>query len=47
MVGDDGDRVCNSLKILADYCKKLTIIDVIVLLGGGEGVGEVSTGVQI
>ena len=53
MIGDDGNRVCGFLEILVpffqsqDYRKEFMVIDVIVVLCGGEGVGEVCTRVQI
>ena len=53
VVSDGGDRMHGPLEILApffqcqDYHKKFTVIDVIVLLGVGEGAGEVSAGVQV
>ena len=51
MVGDDGNRMCGFLEILIpflqcqDHCKEFAIIDIVVSLGGGEGVEVVSTGV--
>ena len=50
MVGDDGDIVCSSLEILTPffqcqiYCKKFTVIDIIVSCSKGEGMRKVSTG---
>ena len=49
MVSDGGDRMCGSLEVLTpflqcqDYCKELTIIDIVVSLGGGEGMRVVNT----
>ena len=51
MIHDDGDRVCGPLEIMMplfqcqDHCKEFIIIDIIVLLGGGEGARVVSAGV--
>ena len=49
MICDDGDRVCGSLEILApflqgqDYSEEFPVVDVVVALGGREGVREVGT----
>ena len=53
MVGEDGDRVRSSLQVLflfhksKDNGEELSIIDVVVALGRGEGLGKVSTGVKV
>ena len=53
MVGDDSYGMLGSLQVLApflkckDDCQKLSVIDVVVLLSGGEGSRKVGAGVKI
>ena len=53
VVSEDRDRVRSSLQVLFpfDKCKdngeELSIIYVVVALGGGEGLGKVSAGVEV
>ena len=53
MVGEKGDRVGSSLEIVAPLVKgvdngeQLSIVNVIVAFGRGEGLGEISARVKI
>ena len=53
MIGEDRDGVRSSLQVLLplnkgkDNGEELSIIYVIVAFGRGEGLGEVSTGVEV
>ena len=53
VVSENSDQVGGASEILAPFCQgmydceELSIIYVIVLLGGGEGLREVGTGVKV
>ena len=53
MVGDDGNRVGCSLNVLTPFgeskndCKEFSVIDVIVLFGGEEGMREICAGIKV